>query len=149
MPEFKEAKSIMFYASLDGEVETFEMMKLAKKLGKRIILPKINILRKKMTPVLVKLLNNDLTDGPFGIKEPKIVSKMVVPLKKIDLVLVPALAFDRKNHRLGRGGGYYDRFLSKLSDRTRIIGLAFKFQIVSSIPHPKAHDVCMHRVVTN
>ena len=139
----------MFYASHDGEVETFEMMRLAKKLGKKIILPKINILRKKIIPAMVNFLNKDLTKGVYGIKEPRASSKTIVPLGQIDLVLVPALAFDRKNHRLGRGGGYYDRFLSKISGSTRIFGLAFKFQIVPSIPHLKAHDICMHRVVTN
>ena len=139
----------MFYASHDGEDETFEMMRLAKRIGKKIILPKINILRKKIIPALVDCLDHDLAKGIFGIKEPRASSKTIVPLKDIDMVLVPALAFDRKNHRLGRGGGYYDRFLSQLSGSTRVIGLAFKFQIVSSIPHLKAHDVCMHRVVTH
>ena len=54
--------------------------------------------------------------------------------KELDLVIVPGIAFDRHGRRLGRGKGYYDRFLRKIAKRTLTIGLAFDFQILPSIP---------------
>ena len=70
------------------------------------------------------------------------------PLDEIDLSIIPGVAFDKKNHRLGRGAGYYDRFLSSLPRKIPSIGLAFDFQIVASFPLQE-HDVPVSRVITN
>lgn len=148
MQEFKKSKVILFYASFGEEVETFEMMKLAKKLGKTILLPKIDTVRKKIIPVLIRFLRKDLKVGTYGIKEPK--QTKTFSLKNIDMVIVPAVAFDKENNRLGRGGGYYDRFSKRLSRRTVTVGLAFDFQLLSSLlPHLEKHDVRVHHVLTN
>ena len=66
----------------------------------------------------------------------------------IDLVLVPGVAFDRKNNRLGRGAGYYDRFLKDLPT-TPSIGLAFDFQVLDVLPHQPGQDVPVKCVITN
>jgi 5-formyltetrahydrofolate cyclo-ligase len=55
-------------------------------------------------------------------------------LKKIDLVIAPAVGFDKSLNRLGRGKGYYDSFFKKLSVHTKKIGLAFRFQILNNLP---------------
>jgi len=146
--EFQEAKTILFYASFDGEVETFSMMKQARKLGKRIALPKILENQRIFVPVLVEDLENDLVDGPYGIKQPSEATDMV-RLEDIDLVLVPGVAFDRHNNRLGRGAGYYDRFLFDLPPQIPTLGLAFDFQVVALLPHQREHDVAVSRVIVN
>ena len=62
-------------------------------------------------------------------------------------VIVPAVAFDKKGYRLGRGGGFYDRLLSKLPDSTHTLGLAFSFQVLPSIPL-EDHDRAVNAVLT-
>ena len=149
MKEFIEAKIILFYASFDGEVETFKMMKLAQKLGKRIALPRIMNIQRKILPVLISHLENDLVDGPYGIKQPRANLKAVERLEDLDLVIVPGVAFDRENNRLGRGAGYYDRFLSNLPPGLPTFGLAFDFQVINSLPHQEDHDFFVSRVIAN
>jgi 5-formyltetrahydrofolate cyclo-ligase len=147
--EFKSAKTVLFYASFDGEVDTFEMMKKAKLLGKKIALPQIDRKNKSIIPKLVEYLDQDLQLGSFGILEPLDPSCQEVELTKIDLVIVPGVAFDRDHYRLGRGGGYYDRFLADLPSAISTAGLAFDFQIVPQIPHQKTHDIPVDSVFIN
>ncbi len=149
MREVKQARTILFYASFDGEVETFEMIKQAQRLGKKIALPAIIKDQKKIVPALIENLEDDLQIGPYGIKEPKDVCVRFVGLEQIDLILVPGIAFDKKNNRLGRGQGYYDRFLSTVPASIPAFGLAFDFQIVECLPRPQKHDVKVSRVITN
>ncbi len=149
MPIFKKATTILFYASFDGEVDTFAMMRQAQLLGKKIALPHVQQDKKRIIPRKVKDLTRDLEDGPYGIKQPKETISDILPLHDIEAVIVPGVAFDRKNHRLGRGAGYYDRFLSTLPNDIPTIGLAFDFQIVDTLPGREAHDVRLSCVVTN
>ena len=148
LKEFKDSSTILFYASFDGEVETFDMIKQAIKLGKKIGLPSILKKAKTVIPVLVKSVGGDLKEGFYGIKQPRRTPESEIALNDIDLVVVPGVAFDKDNCRLGRGGGYYDRFLKKLPSQTFKVGLAFDFQIVGSLPH-REHDVAVDRVLTN
>lgn len=147
--EFKRSKAILFYASVDGEVETFEMMKQAKEMGKQIALPIIIKDRKTLVPSRVENLQEELMTGSYGVKEPKSCYFRPVDFNGIDLVIVPGVAFDKDNHRLGRGAGYYDRFLGKLSKPTPSIGLAFDFQIVNRLPHLAKHDIPVTRIIVN
>ena len=88
----------------------------------------------------------DLKPGRFGIPEPKAKRARAGNPKNLDLVVVPGLGFDRRKGRLGRGEGYFDRFLKK-TGKTRRIGLAFQEQIVDFIPM-QAHDVRVHQIIT-
>ncbi len=149
IPEFKKAKTILFYASFDGEVETFSMMKQAQKLGKSIVLPRILKDQKILILSLVKNLTTNLTKGPYGISHPKLAALKVLNPNDIDLAIVPGVAFDSFNNRLGRGAGYYDRFLSQLPKEIPTIGLAFDFQVVDRLPHQESHDIPVTCVITN
>jgi 5-formyltetrahydrofolate cyclo-ligase len=86
-----------------------------------------------------------LVRGIHGTCEPAVTQIMQV--RDIDVVLVPGIAFDREGNRLGRGKGCYDRFLCTLQPHTRTVGLAFDFQIVSSLP-VSACDVRVDRVLS-
>jgi 5-formyltetrahydrofolate cyclo-ligase len=127
---FQKAKRVMFYITFDGEVETQEMIKQAKKLGKRVAVP----VCKKDRTMRPCLLGDSprLVKGLYGIMEPAI--KNLIDLKKLDLIIVPGIAFTKDGRRLGRGKGYYDRFLKKIPDKAAAIGLAYDFQILPDIP---------------
>lgn len=139
---FKTAKTVMFYVSFGGEVDTVDMIKAAQKLGKIVVVPVCGQNR-MMRPCLLKPRGTFLR-GPYGILEPVI--KKTVDLKNLDLVIIPGLAFDKKGSRLGRGKGYYDRFLSKLPRHSVTVGLAYDFQILPFIPTAK-YDVNVHKVI--
>jgi 5-formyltetrahydrofolate cyclo-ligase len=97
----------------------------------------------------VASLEEGLEAGPYGIKQPKLAQAQALADETLDMVVVPGVAFDKQNNRLGRGGGYYDRFLGSLSPRTVTVGLAFDFQIVDTLPFQEKHDVSVSRVLIN
>ncbi|MFH1768438.1 MAG: 5-formyltetrahydrofolate cyclo-ligase, partial [Candidatus Omnitrophota bacterium] len=138
---FKKAKRVMFYLSFGGEVDTRDMIKAAEALGKIILLP---VCRNKALKACLFDSRTGLRRGLYGISEPKL--KRYVDLKKINLVVAPAVAFDKKGNRLGRGKGYYDHFLKRLSLKTTSVGLAFDFQVLPSIPVSSA-DVKVNKVI--
>ena len=84
--------------------------------------------------------------GSFGIGEPA--AGEAWPIEDIDLIVVPAVAYDRRGRRLGRGGGFYDRFLARGGLRARTCGLAFAQQIVQELP-AESHDYPVEIVVTD
>lgn len=143
---FKQAKTIMFYLALKSEVSTRSMIEGAITLGKKVTVPTCDIKAKKLIPCLVTgLAANDFKKGAYCIDEP--CCKEPVPKEAIDLFIVPGLAFDVKGNRLGRGMGYYDRFLSSLPDDAPKIGLAFKFQVLKRLPHHLPHDIRVDKVL--
>ena len=148
LPVFRKAKTILFYASIKGEVDTFAMIKEALALGKKVLLPVVKKEEERIVPVALTSLNG-LTRGAYGIPEPAVSGATEEALNKIDLVVVPGVAFDRKNNRLGRGAGYYDRFLSELPATTPRIGLAFDVQIVDVLPGLESHDQPVTQVISN
>jgi 5-formyltetrahydrofolate cyclo-ligase len=83
--------------------------------------------------------------GPYGVVEPAV--KRPARIRDLSLVVVPGLAFDKKGNRLGRGKGYYDRFLSRLCADTPVFGLAFDSQILPSVP-TLPHDISVTRVIS-
>jgi len=146
--EFLSSKCVMLYVSKGtDEVKTDPIIKKALCMGKKVILPVTSVREKNIKPVRFKGFNQSLKKGSYGIYEPK-GPRRPIRIKGIDLVIVPGLAFDRKNNRLGRGGGYYDRFLKRLPKDTPKIGLGFRFQLFKAIP-TTGKDVSLTRVITN
>lgn len=142
---FKKAKRVMFYIALDDEVNTEDMIKEAKMIGKMPIVPVCKKDRMNLRPCILDD-HASLKRGPYGVHEP--VRKKHVALDDLDLVLVPGLAFDKKGRRLGRGKGCYDRFLRQLSPDVTSIGMAFDFQILPSVP-VSAYDVSVKKIISN
>ncbi len=140
---FKKAKKIMFYIAMDGEVETKEMIETAQRLGKIIAVPVCVKNRASLRPALLDS-HAHLKRGPYGVFEP-VVSRFIRP-EDLDLVITPGVAFDKKGNRLGRGKGYYDRFLSAIPKDTPSIGLAFDLQILSVVP-TTPRDVSVKKVL--
>jgi 5-formyltetrahydrofolate cyclo-ligase len=138
---FKKAKTVMFYIALSGEVDTKDMIKEAQNLGKKILVP---VCWNRTIIACVLDITAKLQRGLYGVWEPVI--KKPVDLNELDLVIVPGLAFDKSGNRLGRGKGYYDRFLQKIPHRVTTIGLAFDFQILSSVPST-ATDISVKKLL--
>ncbi len=148
LPVFQSARTILFYASFRGEVDTFALMREAMVLNKRVALPLIRKEEQRIVPMLIKTLS-ELKPGHHGILTPEDVPQDRVDAAELDLVVVPGVAFDRHNNRLGRGAGYYDRFLSGLPAATPTIGLAYDLQVVDAIAGIEAHDRPVTYLVTN
>jgi 5-formyltetrahydrofolate cyclo-ligase len=75
-----------------------------------------------------------LRKGSFGVLVPQVSEAKRIDPNKIDVFIIPGLAYDRQLHRLGYGKGYYDRYLSKLQSSSVKIGLAYNFQVLNQIP---------------
>lgn len=140
---FKKAEKLFIYASLPEEVGTFEIMAKALRRNKKVFVPKVSGSGRKIKVFEVRDLRADLSRGSFGILEPQ--TKRPLGRQSLDLMIIPGLAFDRKGNRLGRGKGYFDRFLTRFK-KTPKIGLAFKEQIVSKVP-AEAHDISVDKVI--
>jgi 5-formyltetrahydrofolate cyclo-ligase len=130
LPEFKQAGSVMIYAGSGDEVATDDLIDLALAAGKRVFIP---FVRSHGAAEIRD--RSELVAGPFGIRQPR--PELPVnagQLPDLDLVIVPGLAFDLEHHRLGRGSGWYDRFLSRLARGTTTVGLAYEAQITRALP---------------
>lgn len=147
-PFFRRAQTVLFYLATGFEVETKDLIEESINLGKTVALPVCEPKTREILPVRVKDLSG-LTRGSTGILEPVSTPDSLVPLSAIDLVLVPGVAFDRWGHRLGRGLGYYDRFLAKLRPTTVKVGLAFDFQVIENIPAVEGRDIPLDLVLSN
>jgi len=145
LPVIQQAQTILFYASSSFEVDTLAMIDKASFLGKRVALPIVEQNQRKLIPTLISSME-DVHKGTYGILEPHLNPDRVVAVKDLDVVIVPGLAFDKKNNRLGRGAGYYDRFLSTLPKTVTTVGLAFDFQLTESLP-TQGHDVPLHQII--
>lgn len=127
---FHRARTIMFFNSFSGEVDTKEMIEHVHSLGKTIAVP-VSCGGRLMKPALLRR-GMRLVRGMYGTREPA--TRRFISLRNIDLVIVPGVAFDKKGNRLGRGKGCYDAFLHKLPKTAISIGLAFDFQILPFVP---------------
>jgi len=145
LPAIQKAQSILFYASLPGEVDTLAMIEKAFFYGKRVSLPIVEKNQRKLIPTVI-LSMEDVHESTYGIAEPHFHPDKALALMDLDAVIVPGLAFDRLHHRLGRGKGYYDRFLSTLPETVTTVGLAFDFQLTESLP-TEAHDMRLHQII--
>ncbi|MDR1222158.1 MAG: 5-formyltetrahydrofolate cyclo-ligase [Tannerella sp.] len=136
---FQKAGCIAFYHSVKGEVETVSLIEeWCRK--KKIVLPAVSGKDLRFYSYTGK---ESLTAGVFGIREPA--PSEEITAEQIDLFIVPGIAFDRKGNRMGRGGGYYDRFLS--GTEKPVIGLCFGFQLLEQIP-TEVHDKKMTLILT-
>ncbi|MDE7409107.1 MAG: 5-formyltetrahydrofolate cyclo-ligase [Muribaculaceae bacterium] len=135
---FMMADNILMYHSLPDELSTIKFLKKWHD-RKRFFLPRVNGVNLDILPYE----ETRLELGSFHIEEPT--GDDVADVDDIELMIVPAVAFDRKGNRLGRGKGFYDRLLA--TSRATKIGVGYEFQLLDSIPS-EPHDVAMDMVIT-
>lgn len=131
-PLWEEAHTVLLYHPLPDEVDTRLLIASATTAGKRVLLPVVN-----GEDLLLRIFTGNTTTGRFSIEEPT--GPLFTDYALIDLALIPGMAFDRDRNRLGRGKGYYDRLLPRLTHARRW-GICFPFQMVEALP-ADAHDV--------
>ena len=143
---YKKANGVFIYIGFGSEIDTCSIINKCFKDNKRVFVPRTNITEKTMDAVEIHNLDN-LEKNKYGIYEP---SKELSSInnKEIDLVVLPGVAFDMNGGRIGYGGGYYDKYLEKISNEVFKVALAYKFQIVANIP-VEAHDILANEVITN
>ena len=159
-PKVMAAHTLLLYYSLPDEVNTHEWIDELVAEGKRVLLPVV--VNDKDMVIREYTGKHDLAEGSFHIMEP--IGKLFPEEKypEIEVAIIPGMSFDDTGHRLGRGKGYYDRFLTKLrgmagnhcerkeDDGTEVykIGICFGFQKLQEIPF-ESHDILMDEVTTN
>jgi 5-formyltetrahydrofolate cyclo-ligase len=131
-PEYVRAEVIMVFLSLPTEVETVGLVLQAWEDRKRVLAPQVSWDQRRMIPVEIHSLEQDVVQTVTDPLEP--VKGVPFPVEYIDLVVVPGLGFDLLGNRLGRGRGFYDRFLALPDIRAVSCGLAFEDQVVPTLP---------------
>lgn len=144
--EFARARVIMLYLPTPTEVDTAPLALKAWQADKTVAVPTVSWEQRRMLPVEITSLTTGLTETRPGIREP--LGGKPVPLESLDLVVVPALGFSRTGHRIGRGMGFYDRFLSQTGFVGVTCGLAFDEQLVQELP-TLDHDMPVGMLVTD
>lgn len=122
----------MLFLSTALEVDTQQLALQAWADLKRVLSPRVSWDQRRMLPIEIKSLVSGVEQGYTGIREP--VEGLPVPVSDIDLLAMPGLGFDHQGNRLGRGRGFYERFLSHPDFRGVSCALAFEEQFVESIP---------------
>ncbi len=133
LPEFTAARAVMLYHPIPGEVDCVPVAEAAWQAGKTVLLPRVTWEKRYMVALpCASLTDEHLRTGRHGLREPT--GETPFPPGRIDLIVVPALAFDERGNRLGRGGGFYDRFLAQPDCPPTTCGLAFELQVVGELP---------------
>ena len=130
---FQQAHAIFSYCNFQSEVATLPLLELALAQGKTVAVPRLTRKKGVMEAVPLKHIG-ELQPGTFGIPTPP-TDRPPVSQLAFDLILIPGLAFDSYGHRLGYGGGYYDRFLQREGITGFRLGLGYHFQYVEHLPH--------------
>lgn len=145
-PIYQTSKTVMLYLAMPDEAQADLLISDALKQGKRVCVPLLGAKYGEMSAVEIMSLD-DLAVGKFGLRAPDPNKAKIINPSLIDLVVVPAVAFDRKGNRIGMGAGYYDRFLAQVRVNTVLLGLAFSCQLADNLPSEE-HDIRMHWLLT-
>lgn len=143
--QWKEAGQILTFLSFGKEFETRFLIESALNEGKKVAVPRIR--GREMTFHYLKSMDDKLETNRWGIREPLPDSEVWSPGEDMSLLTAPGLAFGPGGERLGRGGGFYDRFLSIHGRELTTVGLCFEEQIREEIPREE-HDILLGGICT-
>lgn len=144
LPDFKEPKTVLCYVSMADEVQIRPLIERWLEAGVTVALPKVTG-KGQMEAVTLSSFD-DLLEGEYGILTPDPEKGEVIPPEKLDLIIVPGVAFDTRGERLGMGAGFYDAYMSRAVNAKRI-ALAYSCQLVANVPMEE-HDVLVHKIIT-
>lgn len=145
-PEFAASRVVMLFLSTPAEIDTASLALKSWQAGKTVVVPKVSWDQRRMLPVEITSLNTTMTTSGPGVREP--LNGNPIPVDFIDLVVVPGLGFTVGGHRIGRGMGFYDRFLAQPEFLGVSCGLGFEEQIVEELP-VLDHDVPLSMLGTD
>jgi 5-formyltetrahydrofolate cyclo-ligase len=141
---WQQARSVLFFAPMPEELDIWPLLLDALAAGKTVALPCYELTARSYAAYRVRDPVKDVQEGSFGIREPKL-SEGASPLTRLDLILVPGVAFDLRGRRLGRGKGFYDRMLATLQGAR--CGVGFDEQVVEEVPS-EPHDARLDCLLT-
>jgi len=141
--QYRDCKSLYAYLSFNQEVRTNPIIQQAWADGKRVAVPKV--VGDEMVFIWIDSFEGLAPQGAFHIMEP--IEDGPVAEDETALILMPGLAFDPQGHRVGYGGGYYDRFLENEPDHP-LVALCYDFQLYDRL-EVEAHDVPVDVVITD
>ena len=144
--DYAAARVLLLTLPYGSEWDTRLLLAVALEQGKTVAVPRVNLERRMLDIHVVRDLGRDVELGYRGIPEPT-ASCPPMELAAIDWVLVPGVAFDSRGHRIGYGGGYYDRLLPTLPRSAACLAGAFELQIVDEVP-TAPHDFALDAIVT-
>ncbi|EDP58059.1 5-formyltetrahydrofolate cyclo-ligase [Vibrio sp. AND4] len=150
LPEIQAAQHIAIYLSTDGELDTKPLIESLWQQGKSIYLPVIHPFSKGQLLFLLYANDAQLVRNKYGISEPELDIRRLKPTRELDVICTPLVAFDSVGHRLGMGGGYYDRTLSpwfSTGKGAKPIGIAHDCQHVERLP-VESWDIPLPKIVT-
>lgn len=143
-PAFIDARTIGLTISAPPEVDTIELIETCWSLGKNVAVPKCTPESRRMDFYVLENFNQ-LETVYMKLREPKTEETRFAAPGEIDLMIVPGVVYSRDGYRIGFGGGYFDRYLTRYTGATR--SLAFKGQICESVPI-EAHDIPVEGIHT-
>jgi 5-formyltetrahydrofolate cyclo-ligase len=144
---FLEAKIVLLYLNGNMEVASRNIIQKSYELNKIVVLPVLPLESSKLTLLKVDNLDADLIADSSGTRTPDPNRCKRVPIDRIDIALIPGVAFDEKGGRIGMGDGFYDRLIPKLPATTRKVALAFDDQVLSYVPM-ESHDKHVDIIIT-
>jgi 5-formyltetrahydrofolate cyclo-ligase len=130
-PVWRTSRFVLLFAPLPDEPDLWPLVADALNARMRVMLPRFDAATSGYVAAEILDAGRDIATGRYGIREPNH-SCDVMPLNRLDLALVPGVAFDARGGRLGRGRGYYDRLLAGV--RGTKCGVAFDEQLVDAVP---------------
>ncbi|MDN3018530.1 5-formyltetrahydrofolate cyclo-ligase [Paenibacillus sp. BSR1-1] len=142
--DWKQANVIGITVSKRPEVDTYQIIRKAWEDGKTVVVPKCYPKEKRLSFRTLTQFSQ-LESVFYGLYEPIVELTTEVNPANIDLLIVPGLAFTKEGFRLGFGGGYYDRLLTKFNGIT--LSLAFNEQMIPEF-HVEEHDIPVSKIVT-
>jgi 5-formyltetrahydrofolate cyclo-ligase len=145
-PEFAAARVVMLFLSSPTEIDTAPLALKSWQAGKTVVVPRVSWDQRRMLPTEITSLNTGLTTTGPGVREP--IGGKPIPVDFIDLVIVPGLGFTPTGYRIGRGMGFYDRFLAQPEFIGVSCGMAFEEQIVEQLP-VLDHDMPLSMLATD
>ncbi len=143
-PQYKQAETIMVYSAIKNEVCLDRFIEQAGADGKKVAYPTCT--GSMQMEARIPYDSNSWKSDYMGLKEPDPQRSQLVSPEDIDLIVCPCVAFDSKGNRIGQGGGYYDRYISRCGN-AKIMAAAFACQKVPEI-HPDPWDASMETIVT-
>ncbi|MGF1747291.1 5-formyltetrahydrofolate cyclo-ligase [Vibrio cionasavignyae] len=150
LPELTRAKHVALYLATDGELDTQPLIDDLWRQGINTYLPVIHPFSKGQLLFLRYHADTPLVANQYRILEPQLDQRMICPVRQLDIIFTPLVAFDKQGQRLGMGGGYYDRTLApwRFSGQgPNAIGLAHNCQQVSALPS-ESWDVPLATIIT-
>lgn len=131
-PSYQQAKNIMFFLSMSDEPNMMTMIEHAWQQGKTVCIPHMRGQFAIMDAAIIKNMDS-LVRGRFNLLVPDPAHVTLMEPSCIDVIVVPAVAYDRQGNRLGMGAGYYDRFIAKATQAV-LIGAIWSSQMVDALP---------------